>query len=309
LHQRAQLHQPLARAGSLIENLYPDLLISKQKLRKIEGIELVRLSRDQGRQNLGFTSRPFVLCGLPLRRPPKHILIYERRNGHFKLQITGHPEFGLPFGQDRLIPIFLATLAVRQQSQTVRFKSGATILDTFGLAKGGKEYRRIVAGFERIFGATIFFGTEEQANFSRVVHRARFNFIQQARIWYDGGSGEDNLITLSSEFFEEVKAHPIPADLDVAKLLAGAPGAFDFYLWLSYRSFTTKGVQSIPLFGDCGLASQLGCSEYSRERRFRAILIRWLHEIRAIWPECPATLEPAGRCLQLRPNARALLNS
>lgn len=99
------------------------------------------------------------------------------------------------------------------------FKSGATILDTFGLAKGGKEYRRIVAGFERIFGATIFFGTEEQANFSRVVHRAQFNFIQQARIWYDGGSGEDNLITLSPEFFEEAKAHPIPADLDVAKLL------------------------------------------------------------------------------------------
>jgi hypothetical protein len=26
---------------------------------------------------------------------------------------TGHPEYGLPFGQDRIVPIFLATLAVR----------------------------------------------------------------------------------------------------------------------------------------------------------------------------------------------------
>jgi len=34
------------------------------------------------------------------------------------------------------------------------------MLDTFGMAKGGKEYRRLVAAFERIFGATIFFGTD-----------------------------------------------------------------------------------------------------------------------------------------------------
>jgi hypothetical protein len=34
------------------------------------------------------------------------------------------------------------------------------MLDTFGMAKGGKEYRRLVSAFERIFGATIFFGTD-----------------------------------------------------------------------------------------------------------------------------------------------------
>jgi hypothetical protein len=72
------------------------------------------------------------------------------------LQVTGHPEYGLPVGLDRIVPIFLATLAVRQQSQTIRFKSGAEMLDTFGMNKGGKEYRRLVAAFERIFGATIF---------------------------------------------------------------------------------------------------------------------------------------------------------
>jgi hypothetical protein len=65
-------------------------------------------------------------------------------------------DFGLPFGQDRLVPIFLATLAVRQQSQIIRFQSAAQILDTFGMAKGCKEYRRLVLAFERIFGATIF---------------------------------------------------------------------------------------------------------------------------------------------------------
>jgi hypothetical protein len=60
----------------------------------------------------------------------------------------GHPDFGLPFGQDRLVPIFLATLAVRQQSQSIRFSAAAEMLETFGMAKGGKEYRRLAAGFE-----------------------------------------------------------------------------------------------------------------------------------------------------------------
>lgn len=113
--------------------------------RQAEGIHLVRQRRDQGNQILGFNSRPFVLCGLPLRRPPKDQLLYERRNGSFVLQVTGHPEFGLPLGQDRLVPIFLATMAVLQQSKTIRFKSASVMLETFGMAKGGKEYRRLVA--------------------------------------------------------------------------------------------------------------------------------------------------------------------
>src|SRR5262245_57578798 len=77
--------------------------ISKQMLRKVSGAELVRFKRDQGNQDLGFTSRPFVLCGLPLRRPAPGQLLYERRNGHFVLQVTGHPDYGLPFGQDRVV--------------------------------------------------------------------------------------------------------------------------------------------------------------------------------------------------------------
>ena len=111
-------------------------------------------------------------------------LLYERRNGKFILQITGHPQFGVPYGQDRIVPIFLATLAVRQKSQTIRFRSASEMLETFGMQKGGTEYRRLVAAFERIFGATMFFGTENGTAKARVVQRSRFNFLREARIWY-----------------------------------------------------------------------------------------------------------------------------
>ena len=100
----------MASAAEILEFEYPDLVVSKQKLHRSKGIELVRIKREQRNQDLCFSSRPFVLCGLPVLRLPTGQLLYERRNGKFLLQITGHPEFGVPFGQDRLFPIFLATL-------------------------------------------------------------------------------------------------------------------------------------------------------------------------------------------------------
>jgi hypothetical protein len=71
------------------------------------------------------------------------------------------------------------------------------MLDTFGMAKGGKEYRRLVAAFERIFGATMFFGTEALNSRARVVLRSRFNFFREAQIWYDREQREQ---LLSDEF-------------------------------------------------------------------------------------------------------------
>jgi hypothetical protein len=44
-------------------------------------------------------------------------------------------DFGSPFGQDRLVPIFLATLAVRQQSQAIRFRSAAQMLEILGMRR------------------------------------------------------------------------------------------------------------------------------------------------------------------------------
>jgi hypothetical protein len=59
-------------------------------------------------------------------------------------------------GQDRLIPIFLATLAIRQQSQMIQLRSAVEMLESFGMQQGGTQYRRLVAAFQRIFGATVF---------------------------------------------------------------------------------------------------------------------------------------------------------
>ena len=57
-----------------------------------------------------------MLCGIPLRPPPSTEFVHRRRNGKFLLEIVALARFGLPFCQDRLIPIWTATLAVKQTS-------------------------------------------------------------------------------------------------------------------------------------------------------------------------------------------------
>ena len=236
-----------------------------------------------------------------MKRPAPGCLLHERRNGQFVLQVTGHPSYGLPWGQDRLIPIFLATLAIRQQSARITFGSAAEMLDTFGMQQGGSQYRRLVGSFQRIFGATIVFGTNTQREHAAVFHRARFNFMTEARIWYSRDPEANllpgdcqNTIILSDEFHREILNHPIPTDLEAARVLSSSPAALDLFMWLSYRCFTAKGKERVPLFGDFGLVSQLGSVEYARPRKFREKLEGWLDLIRAMWPECPASIDTNG---------------
>ena len=215
---------------------FPSIRVSKRRLKHLEAIQFIREQRDNGKQEVAFHARPFVLCGIPLRPLPKDQLAYKRRNGKFFLQIIGHPDFGLPFGQDRLIPIWVATLALRQKSRTIRFRSAAQILDFFRLPKDGRYYRRIAQGFQRIFAATIFFGTEDQPAGNHLIDWARFHFFDQIHLWFTEGKsfGSDsachdrNTITLSEAFYCEIDQHRLPIEREVVIALANSPGVLDF---------------------------------------------------------------------------------
>ena len=105
------------------------------------------------------------------------------------------------------------------------------------------------------------------------------------------------MIVLSNEFYEEIKSHPIPTDLEAAKALSSAPAALDLFTWLSYRCFNAKGEERIPIFGDFGLVNQIGSADYARPRKFRERLDRWLELVRALWPDCPAHINSNGDSL------------
>jgi len=289
-----------------LESLLPRIGITKRTLKKLGAIQLVREQRDQNKQELAYHTRPFVLCGIPFRRPPHGQAAHTRRNGRFFLEITAHPRFGLPFGQDRLIPIWVATLALRQKSRVVQFKSAAQMLEFFRLPPDGYHYRRIVQGFQRVFAATIFFGTEDQPGGNTLIDWARFHFFDRMQLWFNA-SGEqatvpsphvDNVITLSEAFYREIDEHRIPVEREVVVALAHAPGVLDFYLWIVWKSWSVNGQPArISVLGNGGLNEQLGSKEYSLNRRYRHTIVGWLQKVKAFWPECPATISKDRRLL------------
>jgi hypothetical protein len=59
-----------------------------------------------------------------------------RRKGKFIHEVVGHPDWGIPFGQDRLVLLYMATLAVRYQSPSIYFRhcESNTVPATAGLA-------------------------------------------------------------------------------------------------------------------------------------------------------------------------------
>jgi hypothetical protein len=106
----------LESAASVLRRIIPEPVNSGPKLHEAEGSYTVRLKREEGKHNAGFISRPFILCGLPARKPPRGNLLYESPNGNFVLEITAHPYYELRFGQDRIVPIHLAMAASLQQT-------------------------------------------------------------------------------------------------------------------------------------------------------------------------------------------------
>ena len=161
-----------------------------------------------------------------------------------------------------------------QKTRVVRFASAATILETFGLPKDGQYYKRLIAGFERIFYSTFYFTSDQREGETVIITRTSFRFVRDLKLWYiekgkqPSDSRHENVIVLSEEFWKEIQDHPVPVDLSVVKALADSPGNLDFYIWLVWRCWTAKGRVCIPLFGPAGLVQQLGLSNNLRDRDF-----------------------------------------
>jgi hypothetical protein len=180
----------------------------------------------------------------------------------------------VPFGQGRLVLLYLATNAIRYKTPTVWFRSGAEILVEWGMPTNGTHYARLLEAFQRVFGSTIFFGGSDEQRETKVWECSHIHFFDSMKLWIsnkDGKSGalRDNSVTLSPEFWQELKEHPTPVDAEVVRMLARNPGWLDLYTWLTWRCHQAKRPEQIPQFGRFGLAAQLGVQSYTRRQAIR----------------------------------------
>lgn len=209
------------------------------------------ITNPNGVENVGFSSRPFVITTFPAKRVKGSSWI--RKNGNASLTVSVPEGETIPFGMDRLIPIFLATIAVKTKSRTITFDSASDVLDLFGLTAGGINYKRLSQSIERVFQASVFFKIESKD----YRQQARFHFISSLSLWKNESPANQqrldglpkNQITLSQEFFEEIQKHPIPVDLEVVKILRNKPLALDAYLFIAYKAAAIKRTTRIPIAG------------------------------------------------------------
>lgn len=81
------------------DDVLPLLQISELLDKRVRQVFEVRNRGRVADQNVAFGARPFILCGLPIRRLPLRTLTYRRQNGRFCLEIVGHPNWGYHSGK------------------------------------------------------------------------------------------------------------------------------------------------------------------------------------------------------------------
>lgn len=275
--------------------------VTKRKVKRLGHVELVRTAREERHQDLGFSAQPFALCNLPAR-PVKNRSFYERKNGKYFLRIEAGQDKQLPYGQDRLVLILLATMAVQQQHRTVKLGTATDILKMFGLDQSGRNYQRLIESFDRIFSATIFWGLDGGGKF---IDKHKISMLDHVRLWYadashSHGAAFENQVTLGQVFYDHIIEHPIPVDMNVVRCLMDSPAELDFYIWIVLRAWTTrKGTEvRIPLTGPSGLREQLG-TQVKDVYKFRQMVKKWLAHAKSFWPECPASLSADSAYLVL----------
>jgi hypothetical protein len=288
-------------------------------------VELVAGAVD-GQQGLvpitkAFAPRDFIIFGLP-HKPVKGGL-YERRSGNTTYQLIGDPRLGLPFGQDRLIGIFLATafqMLGRPKNNILCFKTPADILRLFHLSRneeweswhpGGSALRQLRASLARTIAATyLVHRTEVDPDLGVGQGTARYSLMSEYWLWFSEKDHPNqyslwtSYIELDKKFAEDLRRHPVPINLDMVRALRTSTGALDLGLWQAWRSHglakAGRREARIEVFGRGGLLEQFG-SVVKSERKMRQQLKEWHGLVKKAWPTCPNELTADGNTFCVRP--------
>ena len=297
-------------------------LISTRCLKLVESMTAAEMARLDHEQGLHYAPRDFVLTGLPYKRLPKEQHTHERHNGRFHFQVVGHPTYGIPYGQDRLIPFWLASAYQAQgcpSNRTIVFRSAGDILRCYGMEPNGRTYTRLRERIERVFGATYFVRNRtlgcapnrplrSRFHGDDVIRAESYRIIQSVQLCLNKNQRTNqhtlwqNNITISAEFARDVSESAIPVDIESVRALKTKPAVLDLYVWQAWRSWRLSQTKThsvkIPIRGESGLLSQLG-TEAKEEWKAMQLLRSAQKCVQAIWRQCPNSIE--GDTFVVRP--------
>lgn len=247
----------------------------------------------------GFSYTGFALTALPYRPLPPDQSWYKEG---FKVALSLDPgslrvrgrmrKFGVPFGNARLVLIYLQSEAVRTQSPEIAVGSSlsAFATDKLGLKWGGNTGKNLEEQLFRLAACTMRFHWEsashegfESKGFIKSAAFAKEGDARQARLW-------DDTVTLDDAFFQHLTKHSVPL-LDAAvRSLHDEPVALDTYIWLSYRLRHLTGPTGVSW---AALKEQFGAG-YKLLRQFRPKYAASLRKALAAYPEAKVEIDEKG---------------
>ena len=272
--------------------------------------QLVRAS--EAAPDTGFMARLMMLCSLPRTNPGRQ-LQYKRVNGPFTLIMTAVGQTGLPFGNlSRLLLAWVSTEAVRTQSRELVLGSSLSgfmrRLDMVPIGGGSRgERTRLCNQMKRLFNAHIQLAYEDEQVWASV----NSPVASRTEFWWNKRKTSERLewdstIELGEKFFHEIVRHPVPLDLNILKALKRSSLGLDFYLWLTYRTFTLKRPLRLSwprLYRQFGV-DPIKAGERVTVDNFRKDCLRELKKIKVAWPDL--NYAAAKGVLVLRPSKPAV---
>ena len=250
----------------------------------------------------GFMARLMMLCSLPRTNPARQ-LQYKRVNGPYTLIMTAVGQTGLPFGNlPRLLLAWVCTEAVRTQSRELFLGPSLSgfmrKLDMAPVGGGTRGDRtRLRDQMRRLFNAHIQLAYEDR----QVSASVNSPVASRTGFWWNerrpgGRLGWDSTIELGEKFFHEIICHPVPLDLNILKAMKRSSLGIDFYLWLTYRTFTLRGPLRLSwarLYGQFGVDPAQSGDKRTVDY-FRTDCLRELKKIQVAWPDLNYAMAQGG---------------
>ncbi|RFA06409.1 hypothetical protein B7R54_18680 [Subtercola boreus] len=262
---------------------------------------------------VGYSARVWAQVSLPYR-DPGNVPFWERQNGAVSLTMRpalltrpdGTRFEAYAYG---LLPrhalTWIATEAVRTDSPVLELgQSMNAFMQKIGLAKGGRDAKRLTEQLQRLFGSQLSVrglasnesGYGEQTKYIQIADQVQLWFAKGERTDGDNRGLWTSTVTLSQEFFRSIVEAPVPVNLEAMRALGASPMRLDIYLWATYRVFNLSRPTRIK-WADLG--AQFG-GQYETLRQFKAQFIKNLTEVKLVYPEL--NLDVEKDFLVLRPS-------
>lgn len=295
-----------------------DIVISPRQRDLLDAATAIEMEDAREVGAVGYAARLWAQLSLPYKEPPGDVRLWVRRNGSLTLRVipgmvgdSDNPSAAYPYGiLPRYILTYLSTEAVRTQSPVVQLGNNLNdFMRRLGMAStGGKNgtVTRLKDQMRRLLTSSMYVEDSRQDESRWGIAGAHFSVASGYQLWYDNNDhGGDaplwgSTITLGEAFYESIISSPVPVDTRALAALAGSPLKVDLLIWLGHRLSYVRKPQLVPWLS---MSNQFG-SDYARLRDFKAVIIRQLGDVLAVYPGANVKITNDG--LLLSPSRTAI---